>query len=284
MTTIQEWATTLADAADLGPKAVRVVEVIKTQPHLAAYASTADMAARAGVNVATVVRAAQGLGYSGWPSLRLELRSRYLATLSANQVLSEHSGGANDPVTEALRRDIENLETTARTVDTDAIRAVAAAITGAGLTAVIGSGSFAGPGIQLAHIATTMGFNIVLERHGGTQLANLVSRLGPSDCLVVFNFWWQPREIASAVRLAHDNHVAICVITDRRSSTVAGLASHLVIVPSEGVSLFPSLTPAASVVHAVLAEVARLGGRATQAAVARTETAWARMDLFDENR
>lgn len=129
-----------------------------------------------------------------------------------------------------------------------------------------------------------MGFDAVLERQSGTQLANLVSRLGAGDCLVVFNFWWQPKEIASAVRLAADNGVIICVITDRRSSAIAELASHLVIVPSEGVSLFPSLTPAASVVHAVLAEIARLGGRATRAAVERTELAWARMDLFDESR
>lgn len=284
MTTIQAWMTEQAAGAALGPKALRVVEVIKTQPHLAAYASTAELASRAGVNVATVVRTAQGLGFTGWPQLRLELRSRYLATLSANQVLSEHADAVGDPVVDALRRDIENLETTARTVDSGAIRGLAAAIDGARKTMVIGSGSHAAPGLQLSYIAATMGHDIQLERHGGTQLASQLARLGAGDCLIVFSLWWQPREIVAAVRLAAEQKVTVGLVTDRQSSSLAERADHLVVVPSEGVSSFPSLTPTMAVVHAILAEVARLGGATVGSALKRTEMAWGRLSLFDETR
>jgi len=284
MTSIQEWMTERSASTSLGPKAARVVEVIKTHPHLAAYASTSDLAARAGVNVATVVRTAQGLGFTGWPEMRLELRSRYLATLSANQVLNEHADAVNDPVIDALRRDIENLETTARTVDTDAIRGAAASIVGARRVLVVGSGSFAAPGVQLSYIAGTMGLDISLERHGGTQLASEVTRLGQQDCIVVFNLWWQPREIIAAVQLAHERNVAISLITDRRGSSLATIADPLVIVPSEGVSSFPSLTTAMAVVHALLAEIARLGGAEVETALKETEATWTRLGLFDEKR
>jgi len=284
MTAIEDWLAAKSQGAGLGPKATRVVEVIKTQPRLAAYASTADLAARASVNVATVVRAAQALGFNGWPHLRLEVRNRFLATLTANEVLEQHSGTVTNPVVDALRRDIANLEFTARSVDVEAIRGVAAAVSGASKTVVVGSGSFAAPGIQLAHIASFMGLDVRLERHGGTQLANAVAHLGSPDCLVVFNFWWQPREVASVVRLAHAHDVTICLVTDRLSSHIAELATHVVVVASEGVSSFPSLTPAMAVVHAILAEIAHHGGSSLSAAVARTESAWAGMGLFDESR
>ena len=284
MTAVQDWVSERAAEVALGPKALRVVEVIKAQPNLAAYASTADLASRAGVNVATVVRTAQGLGFAGWPQLRLELRSRYLASLSVNQVLREHAGVVGDPVVDALRRDVENLETTGRNVDTVAIRDLAGAIVAARRTLVVGSGSFAAPGLYLSYIAGTMGYDITLERHGGTQLASQITRLSQGDCLIIFNLWWQPREIVAAARLSREQGVTIGLITDRLSSALADCADHLIVVPSEGVSSFPSLTPTVAVVHALLSEAARLGGPAVETALKRTESAWSRLRIFDEKR
>lgn len=284
MTAIADWVTTKADGVGLGPKASRVLEVLKTQPHLAAYASTADLASRAGVNVATVVRTAQALGFTGWPHLRLELRSRYLATLTASELLDEHSGSMADPMVSAFRQDMENLRITLGTVDFRAVHGVAQTISTARKTLVIGSGSFAAPGIQLAHVASGMGMDIQIDRHGGTQLGNAITHLGPSDGLVVFNLWWQPREIGAAVRLASARAVKICLVTDRPNSSIADLSTYVIVVASEGVSAFPSLTPSMAVVHAILAEVARIGGPSVTAALARADAAWASMDIFDESR
>ena len=54
----------------------RVVDVIARNPQLSSYADIAEIAQRADVNNSTVVRAAQHLGYRGWPDLQRELRSR----------------------------------------------------------------------------------------------------------------------------------------------------------------------------------------------------------------
>jgi len=284
MTTIEEWVAARTGSVTLGPATRRVVEILVTQPQLASYASTAEMGSRARVNVATVVRTARMLGFSGWPELRLELRSRYLATLSANQVLAEHRGIASDPISAAIRCDIENLETLARTTDLAAVRAVAGAMHTARRTVVIGSGSFAAPGVQLAHIGQTMGRDVVLQNSFGTQLVNSLGRLRPGDCLVTVNLWWLPREVLEATRMAYEREITTCVVTDVRSSVVADVATHLVVVPSEGISSFPSLTPAMAVVHAVLAELAQLGGDETMRAMARAEADWSRMGLFTSSQ
>jgi DNA-binding MurR/RpiR family transcriptional regulator len=258
---VEDWLDSLLDARRLGPQASRVIEVLRVQPHLAAYASGQQLAGRANVNVATVVRTAQGLGFSGWPELRLELRNRYLAALSsATQVLTEHAADASDPTANAIRRDLDNLQALSRTVDVEAIRAMAALIYHADHTVVTGSGSFAAPGLQLAHIAATMGLNVTLERNSGTQLANLIAQLGEGGVLVVFNLWWTPVAIRDAARLAAERGTPVCVVSDRRTSRLTEVATHTVLVPSEGSSFFASLTATTSVVHAMLAEVARIGG------------------------
>ncbi len=281
MTSIHDWIASRSEGAALGRRAAQVVEIIATQPRLAAYASAADLARRAGVNVATVVRAAQGLGYSGWPELRLELRGRYLASLSANQVLTEHDRSVSDPVIDTVQRDMDNLDTLARTLDPEGVRALAAAIHAAQRTLVVGSGTFAAPGLQLAHAAAIMGHDIRLEQHGGTQLVNQLTRLRRGDCLVAFNFWWLPREILHAAQVAWDREATVCVVTDRHTSPLAEVAGQVLMVPSEGASMFPSLTASMSVVGAVLAEMTRLGGEGTRQAVEDTEALWRRLGLFD---
>jgi DNA-binding MurR/RpiR family transcriptional regulator len=281
MPTVEDCIADRTRQAELGPATRRVVEILGTQPQLASYASTADLAKRARVNVATVVRTARMLGFSGWPELRLELRSRYLATLSANQVLAEHRGVVSDPITAAVRRDIDNLETLARTLDVAAVREAARAIHEAPRTLVIGSGSFAAPGLQLAHLAQTMGRDVILQQHFGTMLVNSVNRLRPGDCLVTVNLWWLPREILEATTMAYEREIGTCVLTDSRSTALAEVAQHLIVVPSEGISSFPSLTAAMAVVHAILVELARLGGEETTEAMARAEAGWARMGLFN---
>ncbi len=229
----------------LGPATRRVIGMLVTQPHLASYASTADLAGRASVSVATVVRTARALGFSGRPELRLEIL--------------------------------------ARTTDVAAIRATADAIHAAGRTLVIGSGSFAAPGIQLAHISQTMGRDVLLQTHFGTQLINSLNRLGPGDCLVTVNLWWLPREVLEVTRMASEREVVTCVITDQRSSALADAATHLVVIPSEGISSFPSLTPAMAVVHAILSELARIGGEKTLESIAKAEADWSRLALFNSH-
>lgn len=282
MAAVESWLRELAQGASLGPKAGQVADLLAAQPRLAAYASAAEVARRAGVNVATVVRTAQVLGFSGWPGLQLELRSRYLASLTAAELLDEHDGSAPDPIVRALRSDMDNLALAIRTLDLNAIRAVSAAIAAARRTLLIASGSFAAPATQLAHIGGAMGLDIELEDRGGTHLVNHLTRYGPDDCLVAVNFWKLPRQILDATRLARQAGLTTCVITDLSSSALARVAGHVITVPSEGTSHFPSLTAAMSVIHAILADIALRRGEKAHAAIQRTEQFWQQMGLIYE--
>lgn len=280
MTTLEAWLTARLSGA-LGTRSRRVLDVLITQPELAAYAATADIAQRAGVNAATVVRVARQLGFSGWSELRRELRSRYLASLSSAQLLDEHPRIPN-PTGASLRRDLTNLRTVLGTLQHSAVQEVAAAIAGARKTVVIGSGSFAGPGIHLAHVGRQLGYDVTMQRLGGTHLAGTLQYLGAGDVLLAINFWRLPGEIVEAVRIADERSVTTCVLTDMESSPLAAVARHLIAVPSEGTSTFPSLVSGMAVVNALLAELAQRDPDRTERALRTMEQLWQRLGIIYE--
>lgn len=261
----------------------RVLSAIATQPRQMSYASTSAAAASAGVNVATVVRTAQQLGFSGWPALRAEIRSRYLSGLSASEVLSEHHQDAGQgPAWSTLRRDLHNLQDLARLLDEVQIERVARIIHSAGKTLVLGSGSFAAPGVQLAHLAQTIGHDVRLHRVGGTALFNAVSLLGPRDCLVVFQLWRTPHEILHAMQVAAAAGASVVLVSDQVREDLVEVADELVAMPSEGASMFPSLVAAITIVQSVIAALVACDPAAAAGWSDKVEGLWSRYGLFPD--
>ncbi|MGW7694585.1 MurR/RpiR family transcriptional regulator [Streptomyces asiaticus] len=220
----------------------RVVDVIVRNPQLASYADLADIAQRVDVNSSTVVRAAQALGYRGWPDLQRELRARYLVLISTEDKLTQ-SGEHRSPLHDALTHDIDNLR---QTLDNNTAAEAEAAIATVAATKsilVLGAGSFAGPASVMAHLGSTMGYPISLENRGGVHLASAVNSLGPGDALVVVNLWRSMKQIIVAAEAAREAGAAVVAITDmRRGRLATTVAEHLLIVPSEGISFFQSVT------------------------------------------
>ena len=284
MDDLPEWVRERVSGVSVGRGARQVIEVLDLHPQIASYASTADVAWRARVNEATVVRTAQLLGFQGWPALRLEVRSRYLASLSAGQVLNEHLAQSRSSAADAIRQDVANLESLIRGVDVAEIGAVAELLTSCRRGVVVGSGTFAAPGVQLSHMAQTMGYDLRLQTGGATALFNEAALLGPDDCLVVMSFWWVPKHVVAAAQIAVDNGCAVVLVSDRRTSPLAPLAKHTLIAPSEGASLFPSLTAPMTIVHCILAEMVSRDEPRVRATVERNERLWRQHDLFDFSR
>ncbi|WP_171987705.1 MurR/RpiR family transcriptional regulator [Streptomyces sp. MP131-18] len=281
--TLPDWVRSRLGRRRPAAGARRVLSAIAAQPQQMSYASTSSVAAAAGVNVATVVRTAQQLGFSGWPALRAEIRSRYLSGLSASEVLSEHHEDAGQgPAWATLRRDLHNLKDLASLLDEAQVERVARTIHGAGTTLVLASGSFAAPGLQLSHLAQTIGHDVRLHRVGGTALFNAVSLLGPQDCLVVFQVWRTPREILHAMQVAAAAGTPIVLVSDQAREEVRELAAELVPMPSEGASMFPSLVAATTIVQAVVAALVACDPAAAAEWSDGVERLWSRFGLFPD--
>ncbi|AGP51926.1 MurR/RpiR family transcriptional regulator [Streptomyces rapamycinicus] len=260
----------------------RVVDVIVRNPQLASYADLAEIAQRADVNSSTVVRAAQALGYRGWPDLQRELRARYLVLISTEDKLTQ-SGEHRSPLHDALTHDIDNLRQTLDNNTAAEAEAAIATLAAAKSILVVGAGSFAGPASVMAHLGSTMGYPISLENRGGVHLASAVNSLGPGDVLVVVNMWRSMKQIIVTAEAAREAGAAVVAITDmRRGRLATTVAEHLFIVPSEGISFFQSVTAATSVVYGLLAGMQAAQPERSRAAIRRTQQLWKDLDIYLE--
>jgi len=256
-----EWFAELVGSRKLTPKGKELAHYIASNPRQASFASAAEFATQLHVNPATVVRFAQALGFDGWPAFQLHFRHRYLSTLLPSDVMIDQAphGGAS-PAEQALRRDIDNLEATLSTVDFGELQRVAQTIAGARRTLCIASGSYAAVASVLAQHASFMGYRVGVETRGGPHLVGALASLEPGDCVISVSFWRLVREVVVATQISHRRRLTTVALVDSVFSPLARAADHVLVVPTEGVSFFQSMTAALSLVHGLLAELHRIGG------------------------
>ncbi|KUN30281.1 transcriptional regulator [Streptomyces antibioticus] len=273
---IEEWLAGREGRDRLGAQAERVVHVLVRAPQFATYSSAREVAERAGVNVSTVVRTAQQLGFEGWTDLRQELRAHYLGS-----VTSANPGPAGPPeaAAQALHQDAAHVTALATEENLEAIRATAQAIRSARRTVIVSSGSGAGPAHVLGHLGTIMGYDIQLALGSATTQAVQVTRLQEGDCLLVLNVWRLTRALRGLTRMGRERGATVSVLTDLRSSPLAEDADHMILTPIEGVRGTVSLTAMVAVTQAILSELTDAeAGRAS----GRVQKAWNDLDLMDD--
>ena len=280
MLQISDWFEGLMLGRKASPGTDAVLNILRTDAGRASFMSTQDLASRANVNVATVVRAAQFLGFSGWSSLKSELRHRYLASLTAEKLLVERSVPPSGPAGASMTTDVQNMARLAHTMRPEQLARAAAILGAAERTIVLATGSYAAAGFQLAHVGQWMGRDIELHTASGTALVNRLRMLRPGDCLVSCNLWRASKFVLEVVRVAAQRGIRIVAIADRQTG-ITDLAEVALVVPSEGVTFMPSTVAAVATVQALLAELSSIDPERTMAALRETEDLWGELDLVD---
>lgn len=278
--TLTEWLDGRVQGRKLAARQLQVVGILRSQPRLASYGSVSDIAAAAASNASTVTRTAQTLGFSGWVDFQFELRSRFLASLSALEVAAEHNGHISSPAQAAVSMDRANLAHFERTLDADTLHSIAKAISGARQTFIVAAGSYAIPGKALEHNAIIAGYNVRLLDADVAALTNAIARLGAEDLVIAISLWRVYDSTVRAVDIAHSLGTPIVSITDSAGSPVAVHADHRIVVPTEGAGFFPSLTGAVAAVQAIAVELASLDRERSNQNIAASERTWDQMRIM----
>ncbi|TYL97837.1 MurR/RpiR family transcriptional regulator [Bradyrhizobium rifense] len=280
---VEDWLRALA-ANKVPSKAVHhVLDAVITNPELASYASTSEMAGASGVNVATVTRSAQSFGFSGWPEWRQEIRARYLGLLSAPELAVVHEASSTQaPFDATIGKHIEHLAAMKRAIDRSVILDFAKAISSAKRRLIVASGSFAAVGRTLAHHAGVAGYRCeVLD--DTVVLTNALADLTDRDVLIPITFWRLYNSSIAAAREAKRRGAPVYLISDQLVSPIAELADRILVVPSEGASFFPSIVPSLSIVESVCAQLVKLDPERSAKAIAAAEKQWQEFDLLHFN-
>ncbi|GAA2853364.1 MurR/RpiR family transcriptional regulator [Paenarthrobacter ilicis] len=278
--TLTEWLDSRVQGRKLAARQMQVIGILRSQPRLASYGSVSDIAAVAASNASTVTRTAQTLGFKGWADFQFELRSRFLASLSAVEVAAEHNGHISSPAQAAVSTDRANLAHFERTLDAESIHNIATAIAGARQTFIVAAGSYAIPGKALEHNAIIAGYNVRLLDADVAALTNAIARLGAEDLVIAISLWRVYDSTMRAVEIAHNLGAPIVSITDSAGSPVAVHADHRIVVPTEGAGFFPSLTGAVTAVQAIAVELASLDRERSNQNIAASERTWDQMRIM----
>ncbi|MEV4644803.1 MurR/RpiR family transcriptional regulator [Saccharopolyspora sp. NPDC049357] len=274
----ESWLRGRVPERGLRSKGASVLQVLLTQPRRVSYSSAAEAAELAGVNVATVSRTAQTLGFSGWSDLQQELRARYLSSLSAPEVAAAQQtegelGGAS------LRRDLDSLAVLNRRLDEQLLRTIAEAIAQSRRTVVVANGSYFSVGSALGHNVQLAGYEATVV-HDDAELANAISRIEPGDVLIAISFWRLYQSTVTAAEEAHDRGARVFALTDAASPALAAASERIVLIPAEGVAFFPSLAPGLAVAQAIAAQLSTVDPERTRRSIEAAEAQWSRFRLL----
>jgi DNA-binding MurR/RpiR family transcriptional regulator len=277
----REWLAGLIDNVRLTPRAHDVARILATNPRAGAFAPASQLAKEAGVNVATVVRFAQALGFSGWKEFQLHFRHRYLGSLLPSDLARDrYEEAEGSPFEAALHHDLQNIQGALSTVDRATLAEVVKAIGQARKTLVVSSGSYAAVAHVLVHGANVMGYDARLETRGGPHVIAALSSLGTKDCLVAVSFWRLVRHVVVTAEECNRRGVPTVAITDSIFSPLARAADHTLMVPTESVSWFQSMSAALSVVYGLLAELHEFGGARADEAIRDAEALYEDFDVL----
>ena len=275
------WLESLATQAPSTRTTEKLKDALVQNPSRASYASISEVSALAELNMAAITRTAQSWGFSGWPDLRVELRSRYLESLSFTEVASERrSSSPSDFVSGSLDADRRALISTSSAIDVDAVRAVAAIAASSRRRVAIGGGTYKSVADLLATYFTLAGYP-TLSPNETSGIVGALSDLGPGDIIFGVDLWRGYASTLEALALARESGAVVCLITDRGVSHLTDVVDHLFHVSSESSAFFPTLVPAFALVNAFAAELASLDPGVAEASSQRFEQIWRRMG-FDE--
>lgn len=281
--TLQETIT--SSFSGLTKKQKDLARFVLDNEYSVAFASAAEVAQKASVSTATVVRFCQALGYEGYPHLQAAIRQRFPRFATTVQRLEERLASPipeSDLLARVFAADIDNIKRTMDLVDHETFEAAMAEICQATGVLVVGGEVSAPLALFFGHSLKVMGFPIQIVTAGGVPLSLELGVLKPSDLLIGICFWRYLRETVEAMRWAREIGAKRIAITDSGLSPLAQLADYAFVVTTDGVAYSSSPVAPISLINAFVAALSLRRPEQTLTALRGVDTAYMESKLLLE--
>jgi len=257
----------------LTDRTLAVLKRMLDEPNETAAKSISEIARENDINISSITRLAQKLGFNGFPSLKDLFRSNLKQRKSfyseqVKKFLQEGYAG-HDGQTSLLERVIQdewsNVILMADAFDEQRFANIIKLIVNAERILIVGLRS----SYSLAHY---LGFYLKMIRNrvsligqAGHTLAEDLSVLKPGDLLIAISVNPYTKDTVEACRICKHQTVDIIAITDRLSSPLANETDNFLITSIEGDYFFSPIAAAIICIETLLSElVKQLGDKAIQ--------------------
>lgn len=268
----------------LGPSQRRVIDRLLEDTRYAAVISASELALEVGVSESTVTRAAQALGFSGYPDLQSRLRRRFVDAVSDRIQASQPSLGetAEMVAVRVMFEDADSVRATAEDLSQDVLRNAIEILESARRVYIVGVRGSAGLAIMLG-----MGLQLLLPdvrilNSISDDIPDQLASLEPEDALVAISFRRVDRTTVRVVRYAAGMGARTIAITDVLSSPIARLAELTLIARLGPLRLMPSYAAGASLVNALITAISLPTRDKVSIRLQRAESLWQSFDVHYE--
>lgn len=272
------------------PQLQRGARYILERPDEIAFTSMRQMARRAGVQPATLVRLAQRIGLEGYGELREpfrhELRRQPSGYGQRARNLQERTGRRSGGralahlASEMIAAERENLALTLEANGSDGLAAASSLLAGSRRLYIMGLRSLF-PAAFYTYYACTMfrEDSVLLDGPGGTY-ADRLRGIGSEDAMLIYSLEPYSREVIQAASYAVEQGASLVAVSDSLVSPLAALTPNLLLVGTDGPSLFKSVVSAMAVAQALVAQMLAQGGQEALDAVAESERQLDRFEFY----
>lgn len=217
--------------------------------------SMRDVAERAAVSPATMVRLANLLGFEKWSDIRLihseSLRSAPAAYIDRARDIVGRTD--RDIVQETFVSHQANLSHTAAVNGSEAIRDAADALARADRIFVSAFMSCRAPGHTFVYLCRMLRDGVILMNTEASSLPADLMALREGDMVLSVNFHPYGQEILQVAEAVRRSGAGLVCVSDSRASPLTPLADHVLLFGPNGPSFFPSITAATALVESLLA-------------------------------
>ena len=261
---------------DLTPRLQRAARFIIDNPDQIAVRSMREIARRADVAPATMVRLARALDFADYDDLRDVFIRRVEAASTAHapraQALqaTERSG---PKLVEHLAAAQAAAVRSAAANPEPAIVAFVRQLAAARTVAFLGLRASHAIAFHFAYVYGLLRDNGHLLDDRGGALRDHAARLSRGDALVAVSIAPYTRATVEAVEVAEKRGATILALTDSAVSPIARTARHILLFQTSGPSFFSTLIGALALAELLVARLAASGGRSVIARLERTDDA-----------
>jgi DNA-binding MurR/RpiR family transcriptional regulator len=269
--------------ASLAPKQQLVARRLLEDPVFATFASAADLAERAGVDAATVVRTCQALGYTGWRQLQEAVRDGEATRGTfADRMAALEAPDDGDLAGRVFATALDNVSGTFAELDRAVLDGAVAAVARAGGVLIVGGGVVQGPALFLMTSLQLLGCRATLATTA-PDAGPALGALSAGDAVIGLSVWRYLRSTTRTLELAAEAGVTTIAITDSPLSSAGLVADHVLVARTSTVGPRLGLAGITTLTEALVAGVALADPERAIAATRRADALYAASGVLEQS-
>jgi len=244
----------LHSAQGLSPSQRQIADCLIANMNEAPLWGVEELAQKSQTCVATVVRFAKKLEYSGYLEMRKALVTAAKKHYGRGEQLLQAPVRASATLLEVARRDIRNLEILVQNVNEDLLKKVVQLIKSSRLRLAIGDGVSALMTRQLAYLLINTGLPVI--EGNPADFATQVGMLDSKDLVIAIAITPYTQETLDAAAYARKRGIPVLAFTDTLNSPLAKSANLTLPIPGENLLFSHSVTTFGVLAHAIATAIA----------------------------